>query len=176
MQRIAPVFLSALLSASLSFAAEPIPIQAEVWFSPQGGARDAILESIASAKKDIYVGAYKLEDKLIAKALAEAKNRGIAVSVLLDKKKSKYKTSLRNWLVEQKVPVYTDPKHFLYHNKVMIIDRTTVLTGSFNFKNDAETSNAENLLRLHSPELARQYLKDWEKHRQHSSKAKPKKD
>ena len=88
MQRIAPVFLSALLSASLSFAAEPIPIQAEVWFSPQGGARDAILESIASAKKDIYVGAYKLEDKLIAKALAEAKNRGIAVSVLLEKRKA----------------------------------------------------------------------------------------
>ena len=51
------------------------------------------------------------------------------------------------------MPVFTDPKHFLYHNTVMIIDGTTVLTGSFNFKADAEESNAENLLRLNSPKL-----------------------
>lgn len=72
------------------------------------------------------------------------------------------------------MPVFTDPKHFLYHNKVIIIDGTTVLTGSFNFKADAEESNAENLLRLNSPELAKQYLTDREKHRRHSALAKPK--
>ena len=72
------------------------------------------------------------------------------------------------------MPVFTYPKHFLYHNTVMIIDGTTVLTGSFNFKADAEESNAENLLRLNSPELAKQYLTDWEKHRRHSALAKPK--
>lgn len=78
----------------------------------------------------------------------------------MTRKKSKYKTSLKKWLDEQNVPVFTDPKHFLYHNTVMIIDGTTVLTGSFNFKADAEESNAENLLRLNSPELAKQYLTD----------------
>ena len=72
------------------------------------------------------------------------------------------------------MPVFTDPKHFLYHNTVMIIDGTTVLTGSFKFKADAEESNAENLLRLNSPELAKQYLSDWEKRRRHSALAKPK--
>ena len=49
-----------------------------------------------------------------------------------------------------------------------------MLTGSFNFKAVAEESNAENLLRLNSPELAKQYLTDWEKHHRHSALAKPK--
>lgn len=168
------VLLSVLFAACLSFASEPAvtTAEAQVWFSPAGGARDAILESIADAKKEILVGAYKLEDEIVADALVKAKERGVAVSVLMDKKKSRYKKSLRNWLVKGGVSVYTDGEHFLYHNKVMIIDRSVILTGSFNYKEDAETSNAENLLRLRSPELARKYAEDWQKHRGHAVKVK----
>lgn len=86
----------------------------------------------------------------------------------MDGKKSKYKTSLKERLLKGDVSVFRDSRHALYHDKVMIIDRKTVLTGSFNFKKDAEQSNAENLLRLHSEELARKYLRDWELHRSHS--------
>ena len=164
MQKIVFLLSAFLVTNSAYAASASISTQTEVWFSPQGGARDAILESIAGAKKEIHVGAYKLEDKIIAQALVDAKDRGVEVSIILDKKKSKYKTSLKKWLDEQNVPVFTDPKHF----------GTTVLTGSFNFKADAEESNAENLLRLNSPELAKQYLTDWEKHRRHSALAKPK--
>ena len=163
------VLLSVLFAAGLSFASKPAvtTVEAQVWFSPAGGARDAILESIADAKKEILVGAYKLEDKIVADALVKAKERGVAVSVLMDKKKS-----LRSRLVKDGIPVYADGEHFLYHNKVMIIDRSLVLTGSFNFKADAETSNAENLLRLRSPELARRYAEDWQKHRGYAVKVK----
>ena len=162
MQKIVFLLSAFLITNSAYAASASISTQTEVWFSPQGGARDAILESIAGAKKEIHVGAYKLEDKIIAQALVDAKDRGVEVSIILDKKKSKYKTSLKKWLVKQNVPVFTDPKHFLYHNKVIIIDGTTVLTGSFNFKADAEDSNAENLLRLDSPELAEKFSTNWE--------------
>ena len=166
------VLLLTLFAAGLSFASEPAvtTVEAQVWFSPAGGARDAILESIAGAQKEILVGAYKLEDEIVADALVKAKERGVTVSVLMDKKKSRYKKSLRNRLAKGGVSVYTDGEHFLYHNKVMIIDRSVVLTGSFNFKADAETSNAENLLRLRSTELARKYAEDWQKHRKHAVK------
>lgn len=100
MQKIAFLLSAFLVSNSAYAASAPISTQAEVWFSPQGGARDAILESIAGAKKEIHVGSYKLEDKIIAQALVDAKDRGIEVSIILDKKKSKYKTSLKKWLVE----------------------------------------------------------------------------
>jgi phosphatidylserine/phosphatidylglycerophosphate/cardiolipin synthase-like enzyme len=50
----------------------------------------------------------------------------------------------------------------------MIIDRGTVITGSFNFTKAAEERNPENLLIIHSKELAKVYLANWNKHREHS--------
>ena len=64
--------------------------------------------------------------------------------------------------------VFVDGKHAIFHNKVMVIDDRVVLTGSFNYKDDAENDNAENMLRLESAELARRYAADWEKHRAHA--------
>lgn len=40
------------------------------------------------------------------------------------------------------------------HNKVMVIDGRTVITGSFNFTKAAEESNAENLLVIDDADLA----------------------
>ena len=54
------------------------------------------------------------------------------------------------------------------NNKIIIIDKTTVITGSFNFTTAAEQSNAENLLVIKSKELAKIYLVNWDKHKEHS--------
>jgi len=43
-----------------------------------------------------------------------------------------------------------------------------VITGSFNFTLPAEESNAENILRIRTKELAGEYLENWERHRAHS--------
>ena len=51
-----------------------------------------------------------------------------------------------------------DDKHAIAHNKVMVIDSTTVITGSFNFTKAAEERNAENLLVIkEAPELVQAY-------------------
>jgi phosphatidylserine/phosphatidylglycerophosphate/cardiolipin synthase-like enzyme len=50
----------------------------------------------------------------------------------------------------------------------MIIDKETVITGSFNFTRAAEEKNAENLLIIRNNELAKMYLDNWYKHREHS--------
>ena len=52
----------------------------------------------------------------------------------------------------------------------MVIDGATVITGSFNFTKAAETSNAENLLVIRSPELAAKYAANWQAHLEHSEK------
>ena len=50
----------------------------------------------------------------------------------------------------------------------MVIDKATVITGSFNFTMAAEEKNAENLLIIRSKELASYYIDNWLKHREHS--------
>ena len=50
----------------------------------------------------------------------------------------------------------------------MISDQEVVITGSFNFTRAAEESNVENVLRIRSKELAREYLENWERHKAQS--------
>ncbi len=50
-----------------------------------------------------------------------------------------------------------DAKHAIAHNKVMVIDGQTVVTGSFNFTKAAQERNAENLLIVRDAGLAKQY-------------------
>jgi hypothetical protein len=50
----------------------------------------------------------------------------------------------------------------------MIIDGGIVITGSFNFTKQAETNNAENLLVIRSPEVAKKYADNWQVHNAHS--------
>jgi phosphatidylserine/phosphatidylglycerophosphate/cardiolipin synthase-like enzyme len=54
----------------------------------------------------------------------------------------------------------------------MIVHREVVITGSLNFTRRAEENNAENLLIIRSKELAMEYFKNWEKHKQHSQEYK----
>ena len=50
----------------------------------------------------------------------------------------------------------------------MVIDKETVISGSFNFTRAAEVKNAENLLIIKPKDLASYYLENWRKHLQHS--------
>jgi len=45
-----------------------------------------------------------------------------------------------------------------------------VITDSFNFTKAAEERNAENIFIIKSRELAKEYLDNWEKHKNHSVK------
>jgi len=61
-----------------------------------------------------------------------------------------------------------DAQHAIAHNKVIIIDGETVITGSFNFTKAAEEKNAENLLVIRDKKLAELYIKNWQEHEKHS--------
>jgi phosphatidylserine/phosphatidylglycerophosphate/cardiolipin synthase-like enzyme len=50
----------------------------------------------------------------------------------------------------------------LMHHKVIIIDQKIVITGSYNFTNSAETTNDENVVIIFSPEVAAQYMGEFQ--------------
>ena len=68
------------------------------------------------------------------------------------------------------VTTYIDSRHAISHNKIIIIDKETVITGSFNFTKAAEEKNAENLLIIRNKKLAEAYIDNWNKHKEHSGK------
>jgi phosphatidylserine/phosphatidylglycerophosphate/cardiolipin synthase-like enzyme len=142
--------------------------QTQVCFSPGGDCTDAIVSQIEKAKTEILVQAYSFTSAPIAKALINAHKRGVHVEIILDKSNKSKKYSAGDFTANMGITTYIDSKHAIAHNKIMIIDKETVITGSFNFTKAAEEKNAENLLIIKNKKLAEFYIDNWNKHKEHS--------
>ena len=140
----------------------------KVCFSPEGNCTDLIVKEIGKAKSEIHVQAYSFTSAPIAKALINAHKQGITIDAVLDKSQRSERYTSATFLKNAGIPVYIDSAHSIAHNKIMIIDRETVITGSFNFTKAAQERNAENLLVIRNNELAAIYLGNFEKHKGHS--------
>jgi phosphatidylserine/phosphatidylglycerophosphate/cardiolipin synthase-like enzyme len=116
----------------------------------------------------VLVQAYSFTSAPIAKAVVDAHKRGVKVQVVLDKSQRMEKYSSATFLKNAGIPTYIDDKHAIAHNKVMVIDGATVITGNFNFTKAAEESNAENLLVIRDSGIAGEYTKNWQAHLAHS--------
>jgi len=146
----------------------------EVFFSPKGGCTGSIVKNLDQAKSNVLVQAYSFTSVPIAEALVKVYKRGVRVEVILDKSQISEKYSSADFLSHAGIEVTIDFKHKIAHNKVMVIDCSIVITGSFNFTKSAEGSNAENLLVIHSEEIAKKYTENWKKHALHSEAYKAK--
>jgi phosphatidylserine/phosphatidylglycerophosphate/cardiolipin synthase-like enzyme len=158
----------ALCSCATVPAEKTSPLNWEVYFSPNGGCTDAIVRELDKAQSTVLVQAYSFTSYRIAKALLDAHKRGIKVEVILDKSQRTDQYSSADFLANSGVPTKIDAQHAIAHNKVMIIDGETVITGSFNFTKSAEENNAENLPVIHDRKLAERYTRNWQDHDQHS--------
>jgi len=147
---------------------ETAPVPWRVYFSPGGGCTDAIVDAIDRANNSILVQCYSFTSRPIGSALARARARGVVVEIVADgSEPDQFKKEI-NYLARSGVEVHVDSAHTLAHNKVMVIDGETVITGSFNFTYAAEHRNAENLLVIQNKTLAEQYAANWREHKKHS--------
>lgn len=169
-QRILIILILALPPGCSNTQATDVQLNgnAQVYFSPHGGATEAIVEEIEKAKSEILVQAYSFTSKEIAQALIGAHKRGVHIELVLDKSNRSDRYSAGDFAAHMGIRTYIDAEHQIAHNKIMIIDRTIVITGSFNFTRAAEEKNAENLLIIRSKELATLYIENWNAHRRHS--------
>ncbi|MCX5815202.1 MAG: phospholipase D family protein [Proteobacteria bacterium] len=178
-----PIFilliLSVFCSASFAYNLTLNNTPTQVYFSPNGGCTDAIVKEIDNATMEVLVQAYSFTSAPIAHALVNAKKRAVNVEVVVDRsqkkepKKQGASYTSATFLANMRIPTYIDSTHAIAHNKIIIIDKQTVITGSFNFSKAAEESNAENLLIIRNPELAAIYLDNFLKHKAHSEKLAP---
>lgn len=143
----------------------------QVLFSPRGGCTPAIVQAINGATRLIRLQAYSFTSKPIAEALVAAIRRGVKVQALLDKSNRTDRYSSATFLRNSGAEVCIDAKHAIAHNKIILIDDVTIVTGSFNFTKAAEESNAENVLIIRNrADVAQAYLRNWESHWRHSER------
>lgn len=141
----------------------------DVYCSPHGGATEAIVKEIDSARSEILVQAYSFTSKQIAQALVDARKRGIRIVAVLDRSQRREKYTSADFVAHAGIATYIDAAHAIAHNKIMVIDRSTLITGSFNFTKAAEEKNAENLLVIKGNRpLVERYIRNFEEHKHHS--------
>ena len=132
-----------------------------VCFTPPSGCGSLIAQEIVKARKSIYVQAYGLTSISIIHQLKAAKDRGVAVRILLDGGNLSDNKQVLADLQKAGIDVRFDKMPGIAHNKVIIIDNNEVITGSFNFTSAADHRNAENVVLIKDPNIASIYLKNW---------------
>ena len=110
------------------------------YFSPKGGTKQAILETLSKAQKSIRFAVFSVTDKDIQKLLVQKARAGVAVEGIFDGCMiSQY--SVYQDLLTRNIPVMIDGNQALLHSKTFIVDRRVVITGSYNFSMSAEERN-----------------------------------
>lgn len=155
-------FILGLLCSIQAFA---LPLPSSEYplacFTPNQKCQFHIIDHINDAKKSIRIQAYSFTDKAIANALVEAHMRGVDVKIILNKDNVKSLRSVKDIVINAGILVKFDYPKGIAHNKVMIIDEENLITGSYNFSENAYKNNTENLLILVDPILCKSYLNNW---------------
>ncbi|MBF0506339.1 MAG: phosphatidylserine/phosphatidylglycerophosphate/cardiolipin synthase family protein [Nitrospirae bacterium] len=153
-------------------------VRVEVDFAPGDGAEmdQGIADLILSAENEIVIASMVISSGNVLSALADAIKRGVQLGGVYDGpemnqvarvfgrgKNGASKTKLELWnivkhylVAKHSTPYSDDGPHDFMHNKLMVVDRHVVKTGSFNFSSNA-TRNAESMITIYDREIADEY-------------------
>ena len=134
----------------------------EAYFCPQDACADKLINKINLANKSVYIAIYSFTNDDIASAVIKAKQRGVDVKVIFDYDQSKNDASDDESLAQVGISVALKNSAGYMHNKYSIIDGNLVATGSFNYSENANTRNEENLVFIESPDLAQKFTQDFD--------------
>ena len=135
----------------------------EVYFSPEDGTLEHILSVVNAAQESIDFLAYSFTSDELAMALIERSKAGVTVRGVFDKDQYHSNSGTEfDTLSNAGLDVWLDGNPRLMHHKVIIIDGQVVVTGSYNFSNNAEHNNDENTLIIHDQDIANKYLAEFQ--------------
>lgn len=133
------------------------------YFCPEDNCQEKVLSELNNAKESIYFMTFTFTDKKIASSLILKHNSGLEIKGIAEKfQNDKY--SVYNDLIESEINIIYSNHSGLQHNKVFIIDNTTVITGSYNPTNAANTINDENILIITQEDIVQKYLDFFQEH------------
>ena len=174
-RRGAAALLACLALSAVSEAKETAAFaRVEAAFTPGEDIAGLIAQRIAKARKSVRMQAYLLTDRAIAKALIAARKRGVDVEVIGDA--AQHEAGGLPWLAPLEragARVYLNTSHAASHNKIVIVDGgspgATVITGSYNFTQAAQSRNAENVVVISGNRaITDRFVDNFELHRSQS--------
>lgn len=148
--------LTLALTACVSVDSKPIPEnnvqnnEIKIFFTPGKECENNIIEKINKSNK-IDIAVYSITNPQITNAIISAHNRGANIRIITDRGQAKVKGSKVEQLKEAGIPVVTNIKHKIEHNKFAIFDGVHMVSGSYNWTTNVSKNNSENCLFFDQP-------------------------
>lgn len=126
-------------------------------FSPGDDCRRKLLDLCTTARQSLDISVFTISDDRLCDAICAAHARGVAVRILTDNDKSLDLGSDIERMIAQGIPVRMDNTEHHMHHKFALVDRHTLINGSFNWTRSASNKNHENILVTNEPALVAAY-------------------
>lgn len=140
-------------------------VDIEFYFSPDDGVAARLVELILEAQESIYFMAFSFTADDIGAAIVDAAlTREVTVAGVMEVEQVNTNQGTEyDYFQQSGLDVLLDGNEGQMHHKVIIVDRSIVITGSYNFSASAETRNDENLVIIHNPVIAGYYLDEFQR-------------
>jgi phosphatidylserine/phosphatidylglycerophosphate/cardiolipin synthase-like enzyme len=138
-------------------------VAVENYFAPEDKVAEKIVARLSKASKTIDFMAYSFTDDAIGKAVMDRAKASVQVRGVFETTGSETQYSEYGAMKKAKLDVWQDGNPYLMHHKVFIIDGQTVVFGSFNFSQNADTENDENLLIVDDAGLAQAFTAEFQR-------------
>lgn len=122
---------------------------------------------IGGSRSSIVAALYRLNSKRLGRALQEAGERGVSIRLVLDRTKYEETEVTREIVANDRLAFRLAAgrkgRASKMHHKFALVDETIVLTGSYNWTDESEEGNYENLLILREPRVIDVYRAEFDK-------------
>lgn len=146
--------------------ATTVPQDLETCFSPEEKCDEKLIAFFATATRSIDLTLYNLTHRGIAKAIEDARARGVVVRAVVDQGQAVFQNSQIQRLNDQGFALRFATKissYSLLHDKFSIVDGRMIETGSFNYTIAATRNNHENQLYISAAQVVSRYQAEFEK-------------
>jgi phosphatidylserine/phosphatidylglycerophosphate/cardiolipin synthase-like enzyme len=106
--------------------------------------------------------ALSFTDDELGAVMRERAAAGVLVEGVFESRGASSEYSEFSTMQEAELNVWRDGNRAIMHHKVIIIDSSIVILGSFNYSRNADQSNDENLLVIYSRSVAAQFLDEFD--------------
>lgn len=132
--------------------------QAEVrlLFSPYDDIESEWVVMIKNAEKEIKISCFGLTNESIYQALVQKKKEGVKILVCIDKRQSASSHDKKKFMLKNYIEVVTKKTTALEHNKMMVVDDTNAIMGSWNLSKNAQTQDNSVAIFINEPVYAAQ--------------------
>src|SRR5574341_1355240 len=155
------VFVTITIS-SLFFNIQDKAFSSDAYFSPKD-IKGQILRAVEASKESIDIAVLDITSNDILVALARAKERGVCVRIVIDRKRALVKGPLSIPYKNKEFAVKVSIQKGIMHNHFAIFDCKLLITGSYYWNENVSKFNCENIILTEEIKLLMKYQKEFDR-------------